>query len=264
MRLNLKFVFALCLLVAAVGCNSGSGNSSSQPAAVPPASGQTTAGQSVPASSPQTSGNSAAAVVVPGQTATAPTGATTQATSPAPGIADACALLTSDDIKSVQGEAVQNMKPNRRTDSPLAITQCFYTTPTFTKSVSLEVTERGTSARSVHQFWEENLEHASEDGEREREEEERRHRQQAAGEKKGDTEKEREREREEEREREKKGPRRLKGIGDEAFWISTNANSTLYVFKKDTLVRLSIGGTDTEDGRMKRLKALAQKALARL
>lgn len=56
----------------------------------------------------------------------------------------------------------------------------------------------------------------------------------------------------------------MKGIGDEAYRVSTNANSTLYAFKKDTLLRISIGGTDKEDARMKKIKTLAQKALARL
>jgi hypothetical protein len=262
MRLQRYFALSFCLLIASLGCSSNSGNSP-QPAAGQPLPNTTTGATAAtqPVASPQTPGDPAVAVVnAPGQTAATTTaGATSPATpvaSPANAI-DACALLTSDDIKSVQGEAVQEAKPNRRTDSPFAVTQCFYMMPSFTKSVSLEVTQRGASAKSVHEFWEERVEKSGEESEREREYERSRAR-------KGETEKERERERAEEREREAKTPRRLKGIGDEAYWINTNANSTMYIFKKDTLLRISIGGADGEAARMKKIKALALKALARL
>ncbi len=260
MRLQIYFTLSLCLLCAAsFGCSSNSGTAQQSAA-----SGQATPTNTTAA--PQTSGSPVVAGA-PGQTAAAvtttggnaPTGANSNASaaaSPA-NVTDACALLTSDEIKSVQGEAVLEAKPNRRTDSPFAVTQCFYMTASFTKSVSLEVTERGASTKSVREFWEERVEKSGEESEREREEERARAR-------KGETAKERERERKEEREREAKTPRRLKGIGDEAYWINTNANSTLYAFKKDKLLRVSIGGAEGEAVRMTKLKTLAQKALARL
>jgi Protein of unknown function (DUF3558) len=201
MRLQRYFALSLGLLIAASsGCSSNSGRAQ-QPAA-------------------------------PAQTATT-------AASPANAF-DACALLTSDEVKSVQGEAVLEAKPNRRTDSPFAVSQCFYMTPSFTKSVSLEVTQRGASQQSVHDFWKANFERAED----KREKNERRNLKDKplAGE----------------------PATPLKGIGDEAYWVSTNANSTLYAFKKETLIRISIGGTEPEEARMKKIKTLAQKALARL
>ena len=250
MRLQRYFALSLCLLVAAsFGCSSNSGSAPPQPAA--PA--QAAAAQPAP----NTTGAGATTTTATGATSPATTGApATTAASPA-SAANVCGLLTSDEIKAVQGEAVLEAKPNHRPDSPFSINQCFYMTPSFTKSVSLEVTERGASTKSVHEFWEERVEEAGEEAERERESERERGR-------KGETAKEREREREEEREREAKKPRRLKGIGDEAYWINTNANSTMYVFKKDKLLRISIGGSDPEDARMKKIKTLALKAVARM
>ncbi|HEX8456176.1 MAG TPA: hypothetical protein VF656_02545 [Pyrinomonadaceae bacterium] len=232
-----RFIFALCLAVAASsGCNENSGGAQQQSGAKPTAAANNANNAAVAPSSAATNASA------PGATS-------------APAL-DACALLTSDDIKAVQGEAVKESKPSRRT-SEFDVAACFYTTPTFIKSVSLEVTRRGGSSRSVHDFWEEQVEKSGEEMEREREAE-------RARERRGETKQEREREREEEREREAKQPRRLKGIGDEAYWVNTNANSTMYVFKKDALLRISIGGTDNEETRMKKIKTLAERALARL
>jgi ABC-type glycerol-3-phosphate transport system substrate-binding protein len=240
MRLQRYFALSLVLLTASLGCSSNSGQTQQQPAA--PA--QTAAGQPAPNAPNAPVPPQPATTAAGGSAATTTGGATSPAmtTTASPANAfDACSLLTSDDIKSVQGEAVLEAKPNRRTDSPFAVTQCFYMTPSFTKSVSLEVTQRGASTQSVHDFWKTNFERAED-------------------------------------KREKKNERRklkgkplagepavpVKGIGDEAYWISTNANSTLYAFKKDALVRISIGGTDAEEARMKKIKTLVEKALARL
>jgi hypothetical protein len=239
MRLQRYFALSLGLFAASLGCSSNSGSAQPQQHSAPVQTATTTTGGSA--------------------TTTTAAGANSNATTPASPakVADACALLTSDDIEAVQGEAVQTSKPSQRTDSAFAVAQCFYTTQTFTKSVSVEVMERGTSSQSVHEFWEERMEKSSEESEREREYERGRAR-------KGETEKERERQRQAEREREAEKPRRLKGIGDEAYWITTDANSTMYVFKKDTLLRISIGGTDGEAARLKKIKTLAEKALSRL
>ena len=222
MRLKLYFALAISLLVVATaaassGCTSNAGNTNGQAAA----------------------NNTNAQKAASPQTAATTNGAATSAA--AANVSNACALLTTDDIKEVQGEAVSQMKPSRRTDSPFTVSQCFYTTPTFTKSVSLEVTERGSSQESVREFWKANFERAED-----------------------------KREAKNERRKLKGKPlagepaKPVSGIGDEAYWISTNANSTLYAFKKDTLVRISIGGVDTEEARKKKILTLAERALARL
>jgi hypothetical protein len=209
-------MFTLCLVVAsASGCNENSGSAQQQQ----PHSKQT--------ASPQ------------------PSAANTTAANPAastdPNAFDVCALLTSDDIKAVQGEAATESKPARRDGTDFAVNSCFYSTPTFTKSVSLEVTRKGASSRSVREFWKANFAAALDKREQKNERRKKQGKPQAG-----------------------EPARPVSGIGDEAYWISTNANSTLYAFKKDTLLRISIGGVDNEEARMKKIKELAEKALARL
>jgi hypothetical protein len=171
---------------------------------------------------------------------------------------DACTLLTSDDIKSVQGEEVSETKPSQSAEGALSASQCFFATATFNKSVSLQVT-RGADAPSVRRYWDTLFARAKEEG--------------------GKSEKEREREKRE-REKKKEGqngaqpkgeeeeesapPVPVKGVGDEAFWASSNVNGILYALKGDAFVRVSIGGSDKPDVRLRKSKALAQKALARL
>jgi hypothetical protein len=208
-------MFALCLLVAtAGGCNQDSGSAQSPSAAKQ-------------AASPQANG------------ANAPAG--TAAPAPAANAFDVCALLTSDDIKAVQGEAVRESKPGHRSGTDFAVNSCFYATPTFTRSVSLEVTQKGTSSQSVRDFWKANFAAALDKREQKNERRKKQGKPQAG-----------------------EPARPVAGIGDEAYWISTNANSTLYAFKKDTLLRISIGGTDKEEERMKKIRVLAERALARL
>jgi uncharacterized protein DUF3558 len=194
--------------------------------------------QAATTQSANTANNSAAQ-----QTASAPTPAApaSPASSPAPKASDPCALLTADDIKSVQGEPATQIKPSRREGAEFAVSQCFYQTPTFTKSVSLELTERGASQRDVREMWKELFARY----------EEKREAKNARRAKSG---------------KPQAGPPAtpIKGVGEEAYWIGTNANGTIYAFKKDRLVRISIGGPDKEADRLRKVKALAQKALARL
>src|SRR5712691_9421689 len=56
---------------------------------------------------------------------------------------DACTLLTSKEIQSVQGEALKEVKSSGRTDAGFSTSQCFFTLPTFTNSISMTVTRRG-------------------------------------------------------------------------------------------------------------------------
>jgi hypothetical protein len=229
---------------ADVGVNVNTASSSSGASA-----GQTTApGQTA---SPAASMSPA---VVAGQTAQGAAGGAK---------ADACALLTSDDVKAVQGEPVKDSKASQRSDGALAVSQCFFSTATFNKSVSLEVT-RGAPGTSARKFWEARFERAREEGgkgERERERERARER-----------EREREREKKGEKKDERKGeeeeeeslPTPVKGIGDEAYWASSHVNGILYVLKGDAFIRVSIGGADDNATRLKKSKALAQRAISRL
>ncbi len=270
MRSRLSFIIVACLVVsllAASGCASNSANSNGANAASSSAAStaaQTTAAdQSAPQSNAQgTATNSATA----GQAASAAGGASASNSSGAGGTTtanasakdvDACALLTSDDIKSVQGEAVKESKPSRRDDQSLRVSQCFFTTATFNKSVSLEVTTSA-DGHSARRFWDERFARAREEagkGEKEREREKK--------ERERDADKKKEGARGEEDE-EGAPPAAVRGIGDEAYWAASRVNGTLYARKGDSFVRVSVGGNDPDAERLRKAKALAQKALARL
>jgi hypothetical protein len=252
---SLKLSLALSIIsfaALAAGCAKGGADAGANAGSnVNAAASASSASAGQPSATAQSASpsSSVSPAVVAGQT----TGASTAQGSAGGARADACALLTSDDVKAVQGEAVRDSKASRRNDGALSVSQCFFSTATFNKSVSLEVT-RGGAGQSARKFWDARFERAREEGG------------------KGERERERERER---REREKKGekkdeeeeeslPTPVKGIGDEAYWASSHVNGILYVLKGDAFIRVSIGGADDNATRLKKSKALAQKAITRL
>lgn len=169
---------------------------------------------------------------------------------PAKGEVDACKLLTADEIKSVQGDTLQNVTPSPANSGPFVTSQCFYATANFVNSISLTVTQQNTQAgaQSLREFWEERFEGAEH----------------------GDKERQRERDRDkkakraEEEEEESRPPDRVKGIGDEAFSVGNAKIGALYVLKGDKFLRISIGGSHDQTDRLKKMKTLAQYALKRL
>ena len=68
--------------------------------------------------------------------------------------------------------------------------------------------------------------------------------------------------RENEEERQITPPQKVDGIGDEPYWSA--AGSALYVLKKDVIIRISIGGMDNEETKIKKLTTLVNKALQHL
>jgi hypothetical protein len=141
---------------------------------------------------------------------------------------DACTLLTAQEIEAVQRERPQLSKPSAQTGEDLAVRQCFYQLPTFAKSISLEVTS-GPSARA---YWQKAFH-------------------------------EKAREKEEEGEA-KEEPERVRGLGEEAYWTGSVRLGGLYVLKKGSILRLSIGGAEAKDAKLKKLRALARSVLKRL
>ena len=146
--------------------------------------------------------------------------------------ADACALLTADEIQRVQGESPQISKPSSQSGGELLVRQCFYQLPTFEKSISLEVTT-GPAAKA---YWQKAF-HESRAQEKDEKDEE------------GEA---------------KEQPERVRGLGEEAFWTGSLKLGGLYVLQKGSILRLSIGGADAKGAKLKKLRALARPALKRL
>ena len=159
---------------------------------------------------------------------------------------DACVLLTSEEIQSVQNEPVKERKLTGRADGGFNVSQCFFTLPTSSNSISLSVTQRGEgdNARDPKRVWQDTF-HREKEGEKERDHDKK--------EKRADSEEE------------EAGPsQRIAGIGDEAFWMGSRVGGALYVLKGNTYIRISVGGSGDESVKTRKSKALAQKALARL
>ena len=160
---------------------------------------------------------------------------------------DACALLTSEEIKAVQGEPIKETKLTARSDGGFSISQCFFTLPTFTNSISLAITQQadGQGAQDPKEFWKETFHRDVAEMKRERERE--------REPKKGEAEEEKETE-----------PEKVSGVGDEAFWMGSRVGGALYVLKGNSYLRVSIGGAADQESKIKRSKALAQKIVSRL
>ena len=146
-----------------------------------------------------------------------------------------CTLLTSAEIEELQGEPLQESKSTAPGDQSLTISQCFFQLPTLTKSISLQVVRPGrqNGARTARQVWEEMFspdklqEFEKEGGAR------------------------------------KVPPRRVPDLGEQAFWTGGPAGG-LYVLQGDAYIRLSIGGADDEEMRIKKSTTLARSVLKRL
>ena len=147
---------------------------------------------------------------------------------------DACALLTSDEIASVQGQAYQETKPSVHSLSGLNISQCYFTLPTPSNSVVLTVTQATPAdAPALMKQWDEMLRAAN------------------SGPEEGEQGK-------------KTPPRDLSGLGEQAFWEGSAVGGALYVLLGHTHVRISVGGPGDNDAKIDRSKALAEFVLARL
>jgi hypothetical protein len=222
MRFKLSLLL-LCLTLAIAGCS----QTTSQPSANAP---QAVATSPSAASSSPVANTASPAPAVPAQAKI-----------------DACALLTSKEIEAVQGQPLKETKLSGQSTGGFSMSQCFFTLPTFTSSISLLVAQKGegSSAQDPREFFRERF-HEKTKGEKERERE--RDKKKAG----------------EEEEEEGSPPQKVTGIGDEAYWTGSRVGGALYVLKGHSYVRISIGGPADQATKIKKTKALAAKAVARL
>ena len=148
---------------------------------------------------------------------------------------DACVLLTSKEIESVQGEPLKETKSSGNSGGQFAVSQCYFALPTSANSISLTVMQKadGSDARDPKQFWKETFH--------------------------GDKDKGRE-----EGEEKKAAPEKIEKVGDEAFWIGNRVGGELYALKGNTFIRISVGGAGDKAAKIDKSKKLAEKVLKRL
>ncbi len=82
--------------------------------------------------------------------------------------------------------------------------------------------------------------------------------------KQGEAEEEKKEEKRGEEEEKKVPPKRVDGVGEEAFWTGNRFGGALYVLKNDFILRISVGGPGEEEVKIDKSKALAAKAMSRL
>lgn len=170
---------------------------------------------------------------------------------------DICALITKEEIQIIQKEAVKEVKSSAQTFDNRLTTQCFYLLTTYSKSISIQVTQASpgnAEKANLLDFWKEKFHSRTE----------------------MESESERESERENERENEKgkkkeikkaiqsSGFEKIPNLGDESFLVGNQITRALYVLKKNNIIRISIGGAEKEQVKTQKLKSLAAKLINRL
>ena len=160
---------------------------------------------------------------------------------------DVCRLITREEIGAIQGSPIKEPKSSTRSENGFRVSQCFYTAAEFSKSVNLAVIQKdpdNSARQSPKDFWKEKF-----------------------GRFRGDEDARDKNEQESGREEEKEKlipPKQIDGIGDEAYWVSNRFGGVLYVLKGNAFISIGLGGTDDEETKLTKSKALAQKALQRL
>jgi len=215
------YAFIFCFIVITTGC--GSNDTSTTNTANTPASASPGA-MANPGTSPATPNTAAVKAKI-----------------------DTCSLLTSADLKEVQGEAVKEAQRSDRQDGGFIVSQCYYSLPTSSNSVVLNVTtpSEGGGAGNPRTFWKDTFGRKEEKGkDRDREAKEK--------EKKGE-------------ESEESVPQqKIAGLGEDAYWLASRVGGALYVLKKDLFFRISVGGAGDEKSKLKKSKTLAQRVLNRI
>jgi hypothetical protein len=171
----------------------------------------------------------------------APRAAVGKTTEPGQRKIDACTLLTKQEIETLQGSQITDTKRSENPGGDFQISQCFYTAAEFNKSVNLAIAQTNPTnpqSRTPRQFWQETFGRAGEKNEKREEEEE---------------EKER-----------RTPPKKIEGVGDDAYWAPNRFGGVLYVLKGDSFISISVGGTDNEQTKIDKCKALAQKVIGRM
>jgi hypothetical protein len=153
---------------------------------------------------------------------------------------DACSLVSKEEVELVQHASVKDAKSSERSDGTFRISQCLYAAAEFSKSVNLafiQVDPNQQSKRGPKDFWKEKFDPYKNEEPRTstRDESE-----------------------------EGPAPKKIVGLGDEAYWVPNRFGGILYVLKGDAFISIGIGGTDGEEAKLEKSKVLAQKALQRL
>jgi hypothetical protein len=146
---------------------------------------------------------------------------------------DACTLLTAREVERIVGVPIADGKSTAGPAGGVLMSQCVFGGSS-SRSVSLAVAGvvGGRTGVTPREYWRRQFHPPA-----------------------------RRAERENERESE---ARRIRGVGEEAYWAGNRIGGALYVLRGNTFLRISIGGLRDEADRIAKAKRLARLALARL
>ena len=148
---------------------------------------------------------------------------------------DPCRLLTDAEVRAVQGHAPAQKIASEQPAGSFRFTQCFYRAAELSSSVSVALGIPLTDSKrsGPRDYWLAQF-------------------------------KREERDEPEESDEKKQEPRRLAGLGDEAFWVGDPVTGALYVLRGEVFLRVSVGGSVDQSQKIKRARRLAIYALKRL
>ncbi|HKS22240.1 MAG TPA: hypothetical protein VJZ76_05550 [Thermoanaerobaculia bacterium] len=141
---------------------------------------------------------------------------------------NACQVLSARDVAKVQGARPKSTKLKETKNRELQVSQCLFTLPRLSDSVSIDVMRGDTRT-----FWRKHFpnEHLTSNKPRPEREAHAIH---------------------------------VDGVGDDAVWSGNRLAGALYVLKGDTIVRVSLGGDRPQEQKIEKAKQLAARALRRL
>jgi hypothetical protein len=165
---------------------------------------------------------------------------------------DVCGLISREDVESIQGSSVKEIKPNDNTNGGFRTTDCSYVGQTADQSVTLSVVQKNAGSEKAidpREYWKTSFSRYSDE----------------AKEQEAEADKEKsEREQIEIRPANVKPPKKIDDLGEAAFWTTDFTGGALYVLKGDIFIRVRVNGPESEESRIDKSKALALKALSRL
>ena len=149
---------------------------------------------------------------------------------------DPCRLLSDNEVRAIQGHAPAQKIPSEQAAGSFRFTQCLYRTQEFTSSVSVALgipLATDSKRAGPRQYWQTQFKRQESDED------------EPGG-------------------KEKEPPKRIAGLGDEAFWVGDPMTGALYVLKGEVFLRVSVGGPPAQSEKIKRARVLASYALKRL
>ncbi len=174
-----------------------------------------------------------------------------EGTNPPAQTVEACSLITLEEVGAIQGATIFDAKNSVTFDGSYLVSLCYYSSREPNQAISFALTQ-ASAGSAPSEYWKQTFGRFRGNDEGAREE-------------RDTVEPQKEGKRTEKEEEEKiPPPRKIDALGEEAFWSGNRFGGALYVLKGNFVLRISVGGGDSEQIKIDKSRALAEKALSRL